>query len=154
MSEESCVTDVILCYSDVHAEFTENCYIDNRELMKMFEFLKKLKKDKKEKKEETVEKQTPQNGIYRGMYCPVCGYMEVNPDSNELPLEGFAHCSNCGELMKTGYFRLDEEGFHLAERAEVLHQDCKKKKISGGHYRVRAKGPGRRDHVAARRMFF
>ena len=119
----------------------------------MFEFLKKLKKEKKEK-EDTVEKQTPQNGIYRGMYCPVCGYMEVNPDSNELPLEGFAHCSNCGELMKTGYFSLDEEGFHLTEHAEVLHQDQKKKRVSGGHYRVRAKGPGRRDHVAARRMFF
>ena len=118
----------------------------------MFEFLKKLKK--KEKEEETVEKQIPHNGIYRGMYCPVCGYMEVNPESNELPLEGFAHCPNCGEMMKTGYFSLDEEGFHLSEHAEVLHKQRRKPKVSGGHYRVRGKGPIRRDHVGARRMFF
>lgn len=122
----------------------------------MFEFLKKLGKKKEEKKEEPRESaaQTHENSIYRGMYCPVCGYMEVNPDSNELPLEGFAHCPNCGDQMVRGFFYRDEMGFHLAVNAGNLVSVKAKKKVTGGHYRVRGKGPGRRDHVAARRMFF
>ena len=125
----------------------------------LFDFFKKKKKKKEqEDKEQIIEKaerpQKNENGIYRGMYCPVCGYMEVNEDSDELPLEGFALCPNCGGQMTYGFFLKDEEGFHLALNAGVLSEDNRKKKASGGHYRVRQKGPGRKDHAVTRRMFF
>ena len=69
----------------------------------MFNFLKKLKKEKKEENK-TEEKSVPtkqdlSNGIARGMYCELCGYMEVNEDSNELPMEGYAFCAYCGGTL-------------------------------------------------------
>lgn len=121
----------------------------------MFDFFKRKKKEKKEKEEKKEVKPVPQkseNGIYKGMYCPVCGYMEVREDSSELPLEGFAVCPNCGEQMTYGFFLKDDEGFHLALNAGVLNE--KKKKVTGGHYRVRQKGPGRKNRAMNRRMFF
>ncbi|MGM9941695.1 MAG: hypothetical protein ACI32N_06855 [Bulleidia sp.] len=122
----------------------------------MFEFLKRKKKEKKEELEEqpVVQAQKAEHGFYVGMYCPVCGYMEVNMESNELPLEGFAHCPNCGDQMVRGYFTKDEVGFHLAVNAENLIRREEKHRVSGGHYRVRGKGPGKRDRAVIRRMFF
>ena len=123
----------------------------------MFDFFKRKKKEKKEKEEKTEVKPVPQrseNAIYKGMYCPVCGYMEVHEDSSELPLEGFAVCPNCGEQMTYGFFLKDEDGFHLALNAGVLNENKAKKKVTGGHYRVRQKGPGRKNRAMNRRMFF
>ena len=72
----------------------------------MFNFLKKLKKEKKEEnrteEKSVAAKQDLSNGIARGMYCELCGYMEVNEDSNELPMEGYAICPNCGGTLKIG----------------------------------------------------
>ena len=114
----------------------------------MFNFSKKKKKKEEEKEtEQQVLETRPQRaekGVYVGMYCPVCGYMEVNPDSNALPLEGFALCSNCGAPLKRGWFMKDGEGrFSLMEHAEEIVEKEKKKRVSGGHYRVRPKGPYR-----------
>lgn len=113
----------------------------------MFGFLKKKKKKEevKETDQQVLETrpQKAENGMYAGMYCPVCGYMEVNPDSNALPLEGFALCSNCGAPLKRGLFMRDAEGrFSLVEHAEKI-VERKKQRVTGGHYRVRPKGPYR-----------
>lgn len=110
----------------------------------MFDFLKRKKKDKQkeEGKQEYIE--TPQNtrnGIARGMYCPSCGYMEVNEDSNALPMEGFAICPNCGDLLKMQWFMKVEDGYRLAENATPIA--LSNSKVSGGHYRVRKPGPNR-----------
>lgn len=110
----------------------------------MFDFLKKLKKKKVEENTEvkTETKQDISRGIARGMYCPTCGYMEVNEESNELPMEGFAICPNCGDFLKIGWFLKTEDGYHLSENAAVVALE-KKKVVSGGHYRVRKPGPNR-----------
>lgn len=108
----------------------------------MFDFLKRKKKDKEEKKVEL--KETPQNtrnGIARGLYCPSCGYMEVNEESNALPLEGFAICPNCGDTLKIQWFMKVDDGYRLAENATAIALN--KNKNSGGHYRVRKPGPNR-----------
>ncbi len=118
----------------------------------MFNFLKKLKKENKEveKKQESETKQEIKNGIARGMYCESCGYMEVNEDSNALPMEGYAICPNCGDFMKIGWFLKTVDGYRLAENAGVVAVGKKAK--SGGHYRVRKPGPnisrkkGNRNH--------
>lgn len=111
----------------------------------MFNFLKKLKKEKKEEnrteEKSIAAKQDLSNGIARGMYCELCGYMEVNEDSNELPMEGYAICPNCGGTLKIGWFMKTEDGYHLAENAAPVALE--KKKASGGHYRVRKPGPNR-----------
>lgn len=127
----------------------------------MFGFFKKKKKEKKETEEveEVVEDipQVPTDGFLRGMYCPVCGYMEVNEASSALPVEGFAICPNCGDQMVQGWFIKDALGFHLAKNADRLVNEEEKEKnnwVTGGHYRVRQAGPCRRDRIAARRMFF
>lgn len=97
---------------------------------------------KKEKEEVTVEKEVlldhPQdkNGILVGMYCPECGYMEVNEDSCVLPLEGFAVCPNCGADLKRGSFLKSGDGYVFAKNASKI-----KKVSTGGHYRVRKAGP-------------
>lgn len=109
----------------------------------MFDFLKRKKKDKKEDKKQEL-KETPQNtknGIARGMYCPSCGYMEVNEESNALPMEGFAVCPNCGDFLKIQWFMKVEGGYRLAENATPIA--INKFKNSGGHYRVRKPGPNR-----------
>lgn len=103
----------------------------------MFNFFKKKKKE--EKKETPV---IAVNTEIRGMYCPVCGYMEVDPSTNELPMEGFALCANCGAGMKTGVFRMGEDGkFSLVEKEDQVKKTNKRQ--SGGHYRVRPHGPNR-----------
>ncbi len=108
----------------------------------MFDFLKKLKKEKKEQQKKVIEtKQEIKNGIARGMYCSACGYMEVNEESNALPIEGFAICPNCGDVLKIGWFLKTSEGYRLAENAAPVA--LAKKKNSGGHYRVRKPGPNR-----------
>lgn len=114
----------------------------------MFGLLKKLKKEKEEQVEDsTIIKDQPQSAnknIFVGMYCEACGYMEVDEESNALPLEGFAVCSNCGALLKRGYFFKDSEGnFSLANNAAKILDKDKKKVQSGGHYRVRKPGPNR-----------
>lgn len=106
----------------------------------------KKKKKEKQKEEpvedaETVKPQKKVNGFLRGMYCEACGYMEVNENSNELPLEGFAMCPNCGAPLKTGWFMKDDQGFHLAENADRIIAVEKPKKLTGGHHRVRKPGP-------------
>ena len=112
----------------------------------MFEFLKKKKKEKKQEKEEPEldmpidRPQKSTDGIYRGLYCPVCGYMQVNENSEALPLEGFAMCPNCGAPLKYADFIKTADGYALAPHATVLN---KKKANSGGHYRVRKPGPTR-----------
>ena len=68
--------------------------------------------------------------------------MEVNENSNELPMEGFAICPNCGDFLKIGWFLKTEDGYRLTENGSVVALD-KKKKQSGGHYRVRRPGPNR-----------
>ena len=98
------------------------------------------KKDKKEVKE--VEKDIlgdrPQdkNGVLVGMYCPECGYMEVNEESSILPLEGFAICPNCGAYLKRGNFLKTDNGYILAVNASK-----NQKRQTGGHYRVKKAGP-------------
>ncbi len=110
----------------------------------MFNFLKKLKKEKKEEKKE-IKPETKQeltNGLARGMYCESCGYMEVNEDSNALPMEGYAICTNCGDFMKIGWFLKVEGGYRLAENGATVA--LAKKAKTGGHYRVRKPGPNNR----------
>lgn len=119
----------------------------------MFDLLKKLKakraeekKEKEEKKQQlnensVIHKQAGTNNLYRGMYCPSCGYMSVNTESNELPLEGFALCPNCGDHLKTGWFLKNADGFALVEKPDDLI--TAKKKVTGGHHRVRHPGPNR-----------
>ncbi len=98
----------------------------------MFEFLKRRKKEKVEE----VQVKNGAGGLFVGLYCPVCGYMEVDEASNELPLEGFAQCANCGANLKHGVFLKNEDG------SFSLRTEKKKVKVvSGGHYRVRKKGP-------------
>lgn len=98
------------------------------------------KKDKKveEEVESDILGDRPQdpNGILVGMYCPECGYMEVNEESSVLPLEGFAICPNCGADMKRGSFLKTETGYVFAANAVKV-----KKRQTGGHYRVRKAGP-------------
>lgn len=117
----------------------------------MFSFFRK-KKDRKKEDEKKQGKdvlleshpQRADDGLYRGMYCPVCGFMSVDPDSNALPLEGFALCANCGAPLKTGWFLRNGDGsFSLAENAEKIVSSRRKRKVSGGHYRVRPNGPYR-----------
>lgn len=113
----------------------------------MFSFFKrKKKKEKEEAAQDVLREARPQkadNGLYRGMYCPVCGYMEVNPDSDALPLEGFALCANCGAPLKQGWFLMDSTGgFSLAGNAGRIASP-KRKNASGGHHRVRPRGPYR-----------
>jgi len=116
----------------------------------MFAFLKHKKKEKKEKKQEPEQladhPQTAKDGLYRGMYCPACGYMEVNQNSSALPLEGFAMCPNCGAPLKTADFIQTKDGFALAAHAVAV----KKKIQTGGHYRVRKAGPNRTKAKAGR----
>ncbi|MDD6258129.1 MAG: hypothetical protein PUA69_02585 [Erysipelotrichaceae bacterium] len=111
----------------------------------MFWFGKKKKKEKKteEKKETAVVK----DHFVRGMYCDVCGYMQIN-DTDGMPLEGFALCPNCGAPLKAGWFIALEDGtYTLADKKadEVAEKEADKpyKKQSGGHYRVRKAGPAR-----------
>lgn len=108
----------------------------------MFNFLKKFKKKKEEKEEDVEVKQDISRGVARGMYCATCGYMEVNEDSNELPMEGFAICPNCGDFLKIGWFLKTEDGYRLSENGGVVALD-KKRPQSGGHHRVRKPGPNR-----------
>lgn len=113
----------------------------------MFSFFrKKKKKESEEAAQDVLREDRPQkadNGLYRGMYCPVCGYMEVNPDSSALPLEGFALCANCGAPLKRGWFLMDSTGgFSLAGNAGRI-AETKRRTVSGGHYRVRPRGPYR-----------
>lgn len=118
----------------------------------MFDFLKKKKKDKEEKKEKKakekeeaevkVRPQLSRNGIVRGMYCTSCGFVQINEDSNELPMEGFAICPNCGDFFKIGWFKKLPDGYALCDEAEVNKEE-KKKRVTGGHYRVRRPGPNR-----------
>lgn len=115
----------------------------------------KKKKKKEEKKDEEIEEELPVNtpqqqvdGFLKGMYCEACGYMEVNEDSNELPLEGFAMCPNCGAPLKLGWFKKDANGFHLVENAGNIiaveeRSEVKRTLNSGGHHRVRPAGPAR-----------
>ena len=74
-------------------------------------------------------------------------YMTVNENSNELPLEGFALCPNCGDHLKTGWFIKNEDGFSLTENnkaaASLQEERPKQSEVSGGHYRVRKAGPNR-----------
>lgn len=109
----------------------------------MFNFLKKIKHKKKEVTEEkpVEQKQNVEDGIARGMYCPTCGYVQVNETSNELPMEGFALCPNCGDYLKIGWFMKTEDGYRLAENAIAIVK--KKRKLIGGHHRVRKPGPNR-----------
>lgn len=115
----------------------------------MFDFFKKHKKKKEEKADDEIlnedRPQVASNGIYVGMYCEACGYMEVDESSSALPLEGFAVCPNCGALLKKGYFLKDADGgFSLTDHAEVIVEEKAKKSIvSGGHYRRRKAGPAR-----------
>lgn len=115
----------------------------------MFDFFKKHKKEKEKKTEDEIlpedRPQVSENGIYVGMYCEACGYMEVDEASSALPLEGFAVCPNCGALLKRGYFLKDiDGGFSLTEHADVIvKSQVKKSSMSGGHYRVRKAGPAR-----------
>ena len=98
------------------------------------------KKDKKEVKteEKDILGDHPQDktGILVGMYCPECGYMEVNEESCVLPLEGFAVCPNCGADLKRGHFLKTATGYVLTINTETV-----KKRQTGGHYRVRKAGP-------------
>lgn len=121
----------------------------------MLWFKKKKKKEEKKETETVTEEiadrpQTAENGYLRGMYCEACGYMEVNEESSALPLEGFAMCPNCGAPLKAGWFRKDELGYHLAENAQELisvqTEEKKKKKLTGGHHRVRPAGPAIQHH--------
>jgi ssDNA-binding Zn-finger/Zn-ribbon topoisomerase 1 len=116
----------------------------------MFDLIKKLRakkeaekaeEEKKEKEQSVLHKQKGKDNLYRGMYCPACGYMSVNTDSNELPLEGFALCPNCGEHLKTGWFLKSGNGFSLTDKADQLAAGLNR--VSGGHYRVRKAGPAR-----------
>lgn len=114
----------------------------------MFSFFKKKKKKEENTKEteQQVLETRPQKaemGMYVGMYCPVCGYMEVDPDSNALPLEGFALCSNCGAPLKRGMFMKDSEGRFTLVKHEIVTKQETRKRVTGGHYRVRPKGPYR-----------
>lgn len=114
----------------------------------MFNFFrKKKKKDEEKDTDQQVIETRPQRaekGMYVGMYCALCGYMEVNPDSNALPLEGFALCPNCGASLKRGLFMRDGEGrFSLLEHAQEIAARERKNRVTGGHYRVRPKGPYR-----------
>lgn len=121
----------------------------------MFDLLKKLKEKREaEKQREEQEKiiaeaehrRHGQHNIYKGMYCPTCGYMTVNENSNELPMEGFALCPNCGDHLKTGWFLKNADGFSLSESpkaAQLAEKKIRKSDVSGGHYRVRTAGPAR-----------
>lgn len=114
----------------------------------MFGLFKKLRKEKEELIEDkTVIQDKPQsasNHIFVGMYCEACGYMEVDEESSALPLEGFAVCSNCGALLKRGYFYKDSEGtFSLTNNGAAFLKKETKKVQTGGHYRVRKPGPNR-----------
>ena len=101
-------------------------------------FHKKDKEKKEEKVEADISGDRPQdpNGILVGMFCPECGYMEVNEQSSVLPLEGFAICPNCGANLKRGGFLKSGEGYILAVNAVKV-----KKRQTGGHYRVKKAGP-------------
>lgn len=106
----------------------------------MFNFFKKLKSKKKEEMKEIKEvPQDTRDGIARGMYCPSCGYVQVDESSNALPLEGFAICPNCGDYLKIGWFLKTKEGYRLAENAAQIVKTRKKRSV--GHYRVRKPGP-------------
>ena len=70
------------------------------------------------------------------MYCPECGYMEVNEESSILPLEGFAICPNCGADLKRGSFLKTSSGYVFAKNAAKVT-----KRATGGHYRVKKAGP-------------
>ena len=100
------------------------------------------KKDKKEEiepvKEDIVDRPQDKNGVLLGMYCPECGYMEVNEESSVLPLEGFAICPNCGALLKRGSFLKAGNSYIFAKNVAAM-----KKRKTGGHYRVRKAGPAR-----------
>lgn len=102
-------------------------------------FHKKNKEKMNEEKEKDILGDHPQdkNGILVGMYCPECGYMEVNEDSCILPLEGFAISPNCGALQKRGSFLKTQSGYVLAMNLEPK----KHQKQTGGHHRVRKAGP-------------
>lgn len=106
----------------------------------MLNLFKKLKEKKNETEDndEKVVGDHPQdkNGILVGMYCPECGYMEVNEDSCVLPLEGFAVCPNCGADLKRGTFLKTGSGYVFAKNAAKVT-----KRTTGGHYRVRKAGP-------------
>lgn len=119
----------------------------------MLWFKKKKKKEKKTEEEtpkEEVEEHPQDNkdGYRMGMYCDVCGYMEVNEESNALPLAGFALCPNCGAPLKQGWFLKTENGYTKIDESSMhAIATVEKKKNSrktGGHYRVRKPGPGRR----------
>lgn len=113
----------------------------------MFNLFKKHKKDKEVEDSDIIVIDKPQDAnkkIYVGMYCEACGYMEVDESSSALPLEGFAVCSNCGALLKKGYFyKSSDGGFSLANNAANIIAKETKKIQSGGHYRVRKAGPNR-----------
>jgi hypothetical protein len=98
------------------------------------------KKDKKEVKEvvseEIADHPQDKNGVLLGMYCPECGYMEVNEESSILPLEGFAICPNCGADLKRGSFLKTSSGYVFAKNAAKVT-----KRATGGHYRVKKAGP-------------
>lgn len=104
----------------------------------MFKWLKKLtnKENKTEDSVEVVDHKQDESGVLVGMYCPACGYMEVNVDSCALPMEGFAICPNCGDYLKKGNFVKTDKGYALATN---LPKPAKR--ITGGHYRVRPAGP-------------
>ncbi len=107
----------------------------------MFWFGKKKKKEKKteEKKETPVVK----DHFVRGMYCDICGYMQIN-ESDGMPVEGFALCPNCGAPLKAGWFIALEDGtYTLADKKADEVAEKSYKKQTGGHYRVRKAGPAR-----------
>ena len=107
----------------------------------MFDLFQKLKGKKKEEVKNEVEEDfadhaQDKNGILVGMYCPECGYMEVNEDSCVLPMEGFAVCPNCGAYLKRGTFIKTNSGYAFAKNAAKVS-----KRKTGGHYRVKKAGP-------------
>ena len=120
----------------------------------MLWFRKKKKKEKKTdteeiRKDEVEEKpQDNKDGYRMGMYCEVCGYMEVNEESNALPLAGFAMCPNCGAPLKQGMFLKTENGYTKIDEnsihAIVSVEKKKNTKKTGGHHRVRKPGPEKR----------
>ncbi len=99
--------------------------------------LHKKEKNKEEEKEQLSDHpQLGIHGIYKGTYCPQCGYMEVNMQSSLLPLEGFAQCPNCGALLKNGEFKETEDHQFTLYESTTNHP-----RKTGGHYRVRKSGP-------------
>lgn len=98
----------------------------------MLNFLKRLFKHEK-KKEEVLE----ENRVYCGMYCHDCGYAIVDLNQDEKT----TICPNCGALLTPASFLLTKEGLKLvqAKPTSVEHQ-------TGGHYRIRRRGPARSRH--------